>query len=152
MTVITALYDSNLDLLILYAKLCIQRYLRQVTLKPKPQKLSRKTSNRKRAEFQLSRKLGAVPHFRGEGPAGSPSNSVVWAGEAYFHAKWHLDPSNRLATIHYRHRQDRQITVRYHTANHFTNGPPKITKTYEEIVYANELQMAGNKELGKYYI
>ena len=27
--------------------------------------------------------------------------------EAFFHAKWHLDSSNRLATIHQRHRQDR---------------------------------------------
>ena len=30
-----------------------------------------------------------------------------WA-EAYLHAKFHLDRSNRLATIHQRHRQDRQ--------------------------------------------
>jgi len=28
--------------------------------------------------------------------------------EAYLHAKFHLDPSNRLATVHQRHRQDRQ--------------------------------------------
>jgi len=28
--------------------------------------------------------------------------------EAYLHAKYHLDPSNRLATVHERHRQDRQ--------------------------------------------
>jgi len=26
----------------------------------------------------------------------------------YLHAKLHLDPSNRLATVHQRHRQDRQ--------------------------------------------
>jgi len=25
--------------------------------------------------------------------------------EAYLHAKFHLDPSNRLATVHQRHRQ-----------------------------------------------
>ena len=39
---------------------------------------------------------------------------------AYLHAKFHLDPSNRLATIHKRHKQtyrqtdrtDRQTTVR----------------------------------------
>ena len=30
--------------------------------------------------------------------------------EAYLHAKFHLDPSNRLATVHERHRQDRQDT------------------------------------------
>ena len=32
-------------------------------------------------------------------------------GKAYVHSKWHLDPSNRLATIHQHHRQigqDRQ--------------------------------------------
>jgi len=28
--------------------------------------------------------------------------------EAYLHAKFHLDPSNRWATVHERHRQDRQ--------------------------------------------
>jgi len=37
----------------------------------------------------------------------SPSNSVAWA-EAYFRTKWHPNPSNRLATIHRCHRQDRQ--------------------------------------------
>jgi len=42
------------------------------------------------------------------GAAGSQSNNVAWA-EAYLHAKFHLDPSNRLATIHKRYRQtDRQ--------------------------------------------
>jgi len=29
--------------------------------------------------------------------AGSPSNTVAWA-EAYHYTKWHLGPSNRLAT------------------------------------------------------
>ena len=38
------------------------------------------------------------------GEAGSPSNTVWPEGaEAYFHAKFHLDPSNRLATIHQGH-------------------------------------------------
>jgi len=32
----------------------------------------------------------------------------VARAEAYLHAKFHLDPSNRLATIHQRYRQDRQ--------------------------------------------
>jgi len=43
----------------------------------------------------------------------------VARAEAYLHTKFHLDPSNRLATftVHQRHRQDRQsetdkITVR----------------------------------------
>jgi len=31
-------------------------------------------------------------------PTRSPSNTVAWA-EAYLFAKWHLDPSNRLATM-----------------------------------------------------
>jgi len=30
----------------------------------------------------------------------------VARAEAYLHAKFHLDPSNRVATIHQRHRQD----------------------------------------------
>jgi len=32
----------------------------------------------------------------------------VARAEAYLHAKLHLDPSNRLATIHQRHRQTGQ--------------------------------------------
>jgi len=32
----------------------------------------------------------------------------VARAKAYLHAKFYLDPSNRLATIHQRHRQDRQ--------------------------------------------
>jgi len=54
----------------------------------------------------MGQKMGAVvPLLAG---------NVVWV-EAYFHTKWHLDPSNRLATIHQRHRQDRQLD----------NGSPK---------------------------
>jgi len=62
------------------------------------------------------------------GGAGSPYNTMWPGAEAYRRAKWHLDPSNRLATIHQHHRQERQnrhITVRYHRANRFTNGRPK---------------------------
>jgi len=33
---------------------------------------------------------------------GPPSNA-----QAYLHAKFHIDPSNRLATVHQRHRQDK---------------------------------------------
>jgi len=36
-------------------------------------------------------------------------------------------PSNRLATIQKRYRQDRQTTVRYHRTNRFTNGRAKIS-------------------------
>ena len=32
---------------------------------------------------------------------------LVARAEAYGHAKFHLDPSNRLATVHKCHRQDR---------------------------------------------
>jgi len=32
----------------------------------------------------------------------------VARAETYLHAKFHLDPSNRLATVHQRHRNDRQ--------------------------------------------
>ena len=42
--------------------------------------------------------------------------------EAYLHAKFHLEPSNRLATIHQRHRQtDRQTGQ---TDRHSTNDRP----------------------------
>ena len=43
------------------------------------------------------RQFGAAVPFS-VGAAGSPSNSVS-GGEAYLHAKFRLDPSNRLATI-----------------------------------------------------
>jgi len=41
--------------------------------------------------------------------------------EAYPHTKFHLDPSNRLATIHHRHRQDiRGVTIMRYINLHFT--------------------------------
>jgi len=43
----------------------------------------------------MDRKLGALPLF-GEGETGSPSNTI-WPGPSV-HAKFHLDPSNHLAT------------------------------------------------------
>jgi len=63
------------------------------------------------------------PKIRGGlGPFGGgdldPIKHNVARAEAYLHTKFHLDPSNRLATIHQRHRltgqteQDRQTTVR----------------------------------------
>ena len=42
----------------------------------------------------------------GEGELGPYQHNVARA-EAYLHAKFHLDPSNCLATVHERHRQDR---------------------------------------------
>jgi len=53
----------------------------------------------------MGRKLGeAVPLGASCVPI---QHNVAWA-EAYLRTKWHIDPSNGLATIHQRHRQDRQ--------------------------------------------
>jgi len=48
--------------------------------------------------------------------AGSRSNTI-WPGPRP--TKFHLDPSTRLATIHQRHRQTGQTTVRWHRATRF---------------------------------
>jgi len=53
----------------------------------------------------MGRNLGAVPFCVGE--VGPHLHNAARAA-AYLHAKFHLDPSNRLATIHQLHRQDRQ--------------------------------------------
>ena len=50
----------------------------------------------------MGRKLGAVPIWGGG--AGSPYHNVPRA-EVYVHAKFHLDPSNRLATVQQRYIQ-----------------------------------------------
>ena len=39
-----------------------------------------------------------------------PIQHNVAKAEAYLHAKFHLDPSNHLATVQERYRQDRQRT------------------------------------------
>ena len=56
--------------------------------------------------------------------------------EAYLHTKFHLDPSNRLATVQERHRQTGQDRQRSDsiTANGFTNGRPKIVATRYQIL------------------
>jgi len=41
----------------------------------------------------------------------------VARAEAYLHAKFRLDPSNRLATIHQRHRQTGQDRQTYRTTD-----------------------------------
>jgi len=51
------------------------------------------------------------PKIWGLCPFGEGEHSVARA-EAYLLAKFHLDPSNRLATVHERHRQDRQTDRR----------------------------------------
>jgi len=38
--------------------------------------------------------------------------AVLERAEAYLHAKFHFDLSNRLATVHQRYRQDRQLGQR----------------------------------------
>jgi len=60
------------------------------------------------ATTDMGRKLGVGCCFFGGGRAGSPSNTVAGA-EAYLRTKFHVDPSNRLATIkHITDRTDRQ--------------------------------------------
>ena len=62
------------------------------------------------ATIDISRKFveGAVPLFFGGGNWVPIYHNVAGA-EVYLHDKFHLDPSNRLATVHQRHRQtDRQ--------------------------------------------
>jgi len=50
------------------------------------------------ATIDMGRKLGTVPPFWGElGP--HQAQCGLWAAETYLHTKFHLDPSNRLATI-----------------------------------------------------
>jgi len=44
----------------------------------------------------MGRKFGDVSLF---GRAVSPSNIYMARAEAYLHSKWHLDPSNRFATM-----------------------------------------------------
>jgi len=53
----------------------------------------------------MGRKLGAVPLLGG---AGSPPNTMWPSRGLYLRTNFHLDPSNRLATIHQRHRQTGQ--------------------------------------------
>jgi len=63
-----------------------------------------------------------------------PITSVAWS-EAYFHAKWHLDPSNRFAAIAYTNVTDRhvrQLTVQYHTANRFW---ATVCKTVRPVLF-----------------
>jgi len=57
----------------------------------------------------------------------------VARAEAYLRARFHLDPSNRLATIHQRHRQTGQ--KRNEDRNRFTDGRPKsfVDNDYECI-------------------
>jgi len=65
------------------------------------------------ATIDTAKKWGAAVLFPwGSWVGGSPSNTMSPGRGLYLLINWHLDPSNRLATIHQRHRQDRQTTVR----------------------------------------
>jgi len=64
---------------------------------------------------------GAVPLWGGE--------LGLHLTEAYLHAKFDLDASNRLATVQQRHRHDIQ-----HRANRFKNGRPKMVRICYRIV------------------
>jgi len=55
----------------------------------------------------MGRKLEVGYAPLGEGELGPLLNNVARA-EPYLYAKCHLDPSNRLATIHHCYRQDSQ--------------------------------------------
>ena len=59
-------------------------------------------------------KIGELCHLLGGGKLGLHLTQCCQRVEAYLQAKFHLDPSNRLATVHQRYRQtgqDRQTTV-----------------------------------------
>ena len=61
------------------------------------------------ATIDMGRKVeggSAVPLF--EGVSWVPIGHNVACAKAYFHTKWHLDPSSRLATIHQRYKTDRE--------------------------------------------
>ena len=58
------------------------------------------------ATIDMGRKVGGAAVPLSVGGAGSPSNNVAWA-KAYLRTKWHLNLSNRLATIK-RYRQTGQ--------------------------------------------
>ena len=79
----------------------------------------------------MGRKLGGCAPL-GEGELG-PHLTQCGQGRGLLRANFRLDPSNRLATVHERHRQtdrtDRQTTDRWHRANRFTNGRPKTYAT-----------------------
>jgi len=72
----------------------------------------------------------------GEGELGPHLTHVALArAEAYLHAKFHVDPSNHMATVHQRHRQSGQqsdITVRTVFGRPFVK---RFALCYRSIVY-----------------
>jgi len=67
----------------------------------------------------------------------------VARAEAYLHARFHLDPSNRLATVHERYRQTGQQTdsigqtVLQTVAQNGTNGHPGRSVVFSGYVVKN---------------
>jgi len=90
----------------------------------------------------MGQKLGGGCAPLGEGEL-DPHLTECARAEAHLHAKFYLDPSNCLATVHKRYRQTAQTTDRWHRVNRFTNGRPKsvwlITKVgiHEEEFHNN---------------
>jgi len=81
---------------------------------------------------QSRHRMSGVTHQNlifGGGKAESPSNAM-WPGpRSACQIKFHLDPSNRLATVHERYRQTGQTTDWKHRANRFTKiARPNFTK------------------------
>jgi len=56
-----------------------------------------------------SSRLATIDMIQNEGQLG-PHLAQCGQAEAYLHAKFHLDPFNRLATIHQRYRQTERQT------------------------------------------
>jgi len=61
------------------------------------------------ATIDMGRKVGRGCYAPFCGAELGPHLTQCGMGDAYLHTKWNLDPSNRLAIVHQRHRQrDRQ--------------------------------------------
>ena len=58
-----------------------------------------------------------------------PIQHNVASAEAYLHAKFHIDPSSRLAATYQSHRQTDRTTVRWHRANRLTNDDDAADET-----------------------
>jgi len=75
------------------------------------------------ATIDMGRKLGAVPFFGGQlGPHLTQCGRVRGLPPAEFH----LDPCNRLATMHQRHRQDREGRQRTDSIGRTKNGSKRL--------------------------
>ena len=59
------------------------------------------------ATIDIGLKLGLCPPLLERERAGSHVAQYVARAEAYPHAKFHIDPSSHLATVHQCHRQNR---------------------------------------------